>query len=211
MAVTKFGLTDLERAKYTADSTSDQSTVRVQVTSQPIDVNVANQPVNIRRSLETVEPFRTRFVYMTNPVGGSREQNIVGSLGAPVNFEYTFTGTVYLRRLDFVIASTNIITYLDYGLVSGGLANGVLMGYHDGTSEFSIFNAQRWIDFSHFVDDQIGHVEITENPSEDFLIASFTLNYLWKFTAGQKLFTRIRDDLSGLRYHRTSLVFLEPN
>jgi hypothetical protein len=141
---------------------------------------------------------------------GSREQNVSGSLGTPVDFSIPFATRTLLRRLDIVLVSNNDITLMDYGLVSGGLTNGVQFIRKSPTAvETEIFNFQRLIEFGHFVDAQINSIEITENPTENIWIGSVTLDPMWDFAAGSSLITRIRDDLSLIAYHRTSVLLLE--
>ena len=153
--------------------------------------------------------FNYRFEYFKNSIGQS-DQNIDGS-ALPVDFYFDVQKKSYVRRIDFVIASTNIISTLDYGLISGGLMNGVDVIRSDPSQpESLIFNVKRFIEFGHFVDGQISQVHFMENPTENILIASVTLEPIMPLNEGTRFITRIRDNLSGLRYHRTSLLLLEP-
>lgn len=194
--MTKQGLTDLERGKYLPDGTNEYSVVRV---AQVLDTG--GFPGDTSSPNYVWSYFRT--------AGNSREQNIDGSV-TPVDFEITFAVNTYLKRIDFVCSSVNIVSMLDYGSISGGLTNGVQMIKKVGATETVLFNVQRWIEYGHFVDDQLGQIEHQENPTEDLVVASCNFNPLWKFEAGTKLITRIRDNLSILRYHRTSILAVEP-
>lgn len=192
--MTKQGLTDLERGKYLPDGDNEYSVVRVAKTLESGGVPGGGNFRYVWRYFETS--------------GGSREQNVNGSV-TPVNFEISFVSTTFLRRLDVVCSAVNIISTLDYGSISGGLPTGLLLAWSDGVTETQIFNAQRWIHYGHFVDDQLGQLENQENPTEDVVVASCTFEPVWKFEAGSKLITRVRDDMTILRYHRTSILALE--
>jgi len=196
--VTKYGLTDLERAKYLPGSTSAFSTVRVQPSGSSIT------PV------ETGLNYQFKYFRIGGTPVGSREQNVVGSLAVPVDFSVPFAVRTLLRRLDIVIVSNNDITLLDYGAISGGLTNGVqFIRKSPSAVETVIFTFQRLIELGHYVDAQINSIEITENPTENIWIGSVTLDPMWDFAAGSSLITRIRDDLSLIAYHRTSVLLLE--
>lgn len=194
--MTKQGLTDLERGKYLPDGNNQYSVVRV---AQVLDTGGFPG--------DTTSPNYVWQYFQTS--GGSREQNIDGSV-TPVDFEITFATKTYVKRIDFVACSVNIVSTLDYGSIAGGLPNGIQMIKKVGATETVLFNCQRWIEYGHFVDDQLGQIEHQENPTEDIVIASCTFVPLWRFEAGTKLITRIRDNLSILRYHRTSILAVEP-
>jgi len=190
----KQGLTDLERGKYLPDGDHEYSVVRVAKTLES-----GGNPGG--------ENFAYRWRYF-EASGGVQNQNVNGSV-TPVDYEITFPSDAFLRRLDIVCVATNIISTLDYGSISGGLPNGLLILRSDGLTETTLFNAKRWVEYGHFVDDQLGQIEHQENPTEDVVIASCTFEPVWKFAAGTKLITRVRDDLSILRYHRTSVLTVE--
>lgn len=192
--MTKQGLTDLERGKYLPGGNNTFSVVR---TAKVLDSG----------GFPDGSSFNYVWKYF-EAVGGVINQNVNGSVN-PVDYEIPFATETYLRRLDVVCSSVNIISNIDYGSISGGLTNGVQLLRSDGVTETQIFNARRWIEFGHFVDDQLGQIEHQENPTEDVVIASCTFEPIWRFAPGSKLITRIRDDLSILRYHRTSILALE--
>jgi hypothetical protein len=196
--VTKYGLTDLERGKYLPGGTNAFSTVRVQPTGTSVI------------PLETGLNYSLKYFRSGGLPAGSREQNVVGSLGVPVDFSIPFVTRTMLRRLDIVLVSNNDITLMDYGAISGGLANGVqFIRKSPSAVETVIFTFQRLIEFGHFVDAQINSIEITENPTENTWIGSVTFDPMWDFAAGSSLITRIRDDLSLITYQRTSVLILE--
>lgn len=196
--MTKQGLTDLERGKYLPGGTNLSSTVRVQPTGSSIT------PV------ETGLNYQFKYFRIGGTPSGSREQNVVGSLAVPVDFTVPFTVRTLLRRLDIVIVSNNDITLLDYGAVSGGLTNGVqFIRKSSAAVETVVFNFQKYIEYGHYVDGQINNVEFVQNPTENIWIGSVTLEPMWDFPAGSSLITRIRDDLSLIAYHRTSVLLLE--
>jgi hypothetical protein len=194
----KYGITDLERAKYLPGATSASSTVRVQPTGSSIT------PV------ESGLNYSFKYFRSGGLPAGSREQNVSGSLGTPVDFSVPFAVRTLLRRLDVVIVSNNDITLMDYGAIPGGLTNGVQFIRKSAAAvETEIFNFQRLIEFGHYVDGQINSIEITENPTENTWIGSVTLDPMWDFPAGSSLITRIRDNLTIFPYHRTSVLLLE--
>lgn len=196
--MTKQGLTDLERGKYLPGGNNLSSTVRV----QPIGSSIT--PV------ENGLNYQFKYFRIGGSPSGSREQNVVGSLGIPVDFSIPFAVRTLLRRLDIVIVSNNDITLLDYGAISGGLTNGVQFIRKSALAvETVIFNFQKYIEYGHYVDGQINNVSFVQNPTENIWIGSVTLDPMWDFPAGSSLITRIRDDLSLIAYHRTSVLLLE--
>lgn len=194
--MSKQGLTDLERGKYLPNGTNDYSVVRV---AQVLDTGGFPG--------DTTSPNYVWKYFLTT--GNSKDQNIDGSV-TPIDFEITFAVNTYLRRIDFVCSATNIISILDYASISGGLTNGIQLIKKVGNVETVLFNIKRWVDYGHFSDTEVMENEHQENPTEDTLKASCFFNPLWKFDAGTKLITRIRDDLRILNHHQTSIVALEP-
>jgi len=153
--------------------------------------------------------FNYRFRYFRNTLD-QVDQNIDGSI-LPVDFTIEVEKKSYVRRIDFVACSVNIISLLDYGLISGGLPLGVQLIRQDELEpEQVLLNVQRFIEYGHLVDGQISQIKIMENPTENILIASVTFDPIMPMLPGTKLITRIRDDLHNLRYHRTSILLLEP-
>ncbi len=188
---------DLERGKFLPGGTYQLSTVRV----QPIGSAVT--PV------ESGLNYVFKYFRAGGTISGSREQNINGSV-TPQDFSIPIAVRTLMRRLDIVIVSSNDISLMDYGMISGGLSNGVQFIRKSPTNvETVIFNFQRYIEFGHFTDGQINSVEITENPTENIWIASVTFDHMWDLPAGSSLITRVRDDLTPIDYQRTSVVLLE--
>lgn len=108
------------------------------------------------------------------------------------------------------MVSNNDVTTLDYGAISGGLANGVQFIRKTAAAvETVIFTFQKYIELGHYVDGQINNVSFLQNPTENIWIGSITLDPMWDFAAGTSLITRIRDDLTLMSYHRTSVLLLE--
>jgi len=133
----KYGLTDLERGKYLPGGTNSYSVVRVSTTLDVAGGNSGSSYV-----------YKWRYF---QAAGNVRDQNVNGSV-TRVDYEIIFIGDTYLRRLDIVCAATNIVSTLDYGSISGGLPNGLQLIRYDGAIEKVMFNAQRWIEYGHFVE-----------------------------------------------------------
>lgn len=193
----RIAIPDLERGKFLPGGTYVSSTVRVQPTGAAIT------PV------ETGLNYAFKYFRQGGSPTGSRSQNINGSL-TPVDFSVPFAVRTLVRRIDIVIVSANDVSLRDYGMISGGLTNGVqLLRKSAAAVETEIFNFQRFIELGHYVDGQINSIEITENPTENIFIGSVTLDPMWDMEAGSSMITRIRDDLTPILYQRTSVLLLE--
>jgi hypothetical protein len=191
-------ITDLEVGKFLPGGNYASSTVRVQPTGYSV------------LPIQTGLNYALKYFRVGGLPAGSREQNILGSLGTPVDFSIPFATRTMLKRLDIIMVTNNDITLMDYGPISGGLTNGTqFIRKSPSAVETEIFNFQRIIEYGHFVDAQINSIEITENPTENTWIGSVTFDPMWDFAAGSSLITRVRDDLTLIAYHRTSVLVLE--
>lgn len=191
-------LPDLEIGKFLPGGNAASSTVRVQPTGTSI------------KPVESGLNYQFKYFRSGGLPAGSREQNVVGTLAVPVDFSVPFAVRTLLRRLDIVMVSNNDVTTLDYGAISGGLANGVQFIRKTAAAvETVIFTFQKYIELGHYVDGQINNVSFLQNPTENIWIGSITLDPMWDFAAGTSLITRIRDDLTLMSYHRTSVLLLE--
>lgn len=187
-----YGLTDLERGKYLPGGTNVSSTVRVQQTGYP------TRPVE--NYLYQVEYLKTS----SNVI----DQDVDGSV-TPVDYLFSWPTQVYVNQLTVCVVGLNMASVMDYFNIAGGLTNGILLYAMEGAFERPIFTIKRTIELSHASTQGISTNQIQGNTSEDIFIANMVFPYDSVMGGTRKLGMRVRDNLSSLRYQRSSVIFRE--
>jgi hypothetical protein len=203
---------DLERGKFLPGGTADSSTVRVQHDG-PIVVQEITDP--IRQQDYSVVPHETythSLRYLLN--GSSPDQNVSGSLGVPVNFQTTATTRSLVHSIDIVIVARNLISVMDYGVITGGLTNGVQIIRKVGAVETVFFTIRRMIEYSHpSIAGAFQSISLRSNATEDAIIVSIILKDPVIMQAGDSLIIRIQDNITlataGIAYQRASVLLKE--
>lgn len=228
----RIGLTDLERAKYYPESTIEESTVRVRP-DQPIEVSTVGNVINIE-NLESVDlvdvvteiatplthqdysvvPHETYSHYLRYLLNGSSsDQNVDGSV-TPVDFATTAATRSLIASFDIVIVARNLGSVLDYGIISGGLTNGLQIIKKVGVTETVFFNIRRLVEFAHpSTSGSYQAISLKSNATEDLIIVSIILKDPVIMQTGDQLIMRVRDNLtevtSGIAYQRATVLLKE--
>lgn len=158
------------------------------------------------------EAYTHSLRYFLN--GSSADQNISASIGSPVDFSVVATTRSMIHSIDVVMVVRNLVTVLDYGVIAGGLANGVQIIRKVGGIETVFFNIRRLIEYAHpSIAGAYTNISIKSNATEDVLIASIVLKDPVIAQTGDSLIIRIRDNLtlatSGIAYQRGSVLLKE--
>lgn len=224
MAVRYVGLTDLERAKYTEDSTVDASTVRVSINgSTPIPIE-GTVPVDVQNAPHVVQDtypilpdkaIAHRIHYFTD--GGSPDQHLaIGTLAAPVVFRFTATKRSVIDRIDlgivFAFPDSSAVSIMDYGTLLGGLTNGIQFVSNKSGTEEVIFTIQRMVHWTHFTRTGMNlPIDVKGQNSEQFFQVSLNLRNIFYIDPGQYIAFKIRDSMLGigLIYQRASVLVEE--
>lgn len=157
------------------------------------------------------ETYTHSLSYFLN--AGSADQNVNGSV-TPVDFTLTATMRSLIHSIDIVMVIRNLLTVLDYGIVSGGLTNGVQIIRKIGLVETVVFTVRRLIEYAHpSIAGAYTNISLKSNATEDVLIASIVLKDPVVMQTGDSLIIRIRDNLtlatSGIAYQRGSVLLKE--
>ena len=182
------------------------------VTTVAAVTNITNP---IRQSDYSVVPHETythALRYLLN--AGSPDQNVSGSLAVPVSFSTTATTRSLVHSIDIVIVARNLVSVLDYGVISGGLTNGVQIIRKVGAVETVFFTIKRLVEYAHpSIAGAFQTVSIKSNATEDLIIVSIILKDPVIMQTGDELIIRIRDNLtlatSGIAYQRASVLLKE--
>lgn len=177
-------LQDLERGKFTDDSTKTFASVRV-------------------RDDHHLEPFHEFLVES----GGSKDQTINGSV-TPVDFEYTFSEGAILTTITLIMSEKNIGSLLDYGSIAGGLTNGIRISHVDPDGTESVYGSiKRNVDFGHLGLTGQSVVSLVGNTNEDVFAMDLRFSDGFILEAGSIVRIRIQDDLTTIDYQEASIVF----
>lgn len=173
---------------------------------------ITNPVTNADYSVVPHETYTHSLRYFLN--AGSADQNVSATIGVPVDFTVTATTRSLIHSIDIVMVIRNLLTTLDYGIVSGGLTNGVQIIRKIGLVETVIFTIRRLIEYAHpSIAGAYTNISLKSNATEDVLIASIVLKDPVVVQTGDSLIIRIRDNLtlatSGVAYQRGSVLMKE--
>jgi len=145
--------------------------------------------------------------------GASDDMSVDGSV-TPVDFEFApGPGEVfYLEFITFGLDDTGNTDPDKYGAIAGGLTNGTQVILDQNTTEYEIVNLQNNGDIITSFNFAVAQFESGGfgNFSKGFVAKMvFATNITLKGDDNDKVIVRVRDDLSGLTWHRSSIQIWE--
>jgi len=193
--------------KLAQDLSSPHSTDYI--TSSDVPTNKRAMDVNMRD--ESVVHFCRSL--RINDTAASRDMNVVGTLSIPVDFIIgpTATGEVWkLTHMAMAIQDGGTLDPTDYGAIST-LANGTDIIQDIGGTEHLLVNLNQNTDIINqfgaafnFVGSQGGFLNDTKIY---FGMHVFHPQPTFSFNDGDRLISRVQDDLSSIALHYTTALF----
>ncbi len=141
--------------------------------------------------------------------GSSKEMDVNGS-GTPDVFSYTASGVEYVDKVTMLLQDPGSMDVRDFGSISGGLSNGLLIEYQSVGSIIQFANLEDNGDiattFSNFWAPVNGEDGLGFLDDEDTIVASYIFPQPIELESGDFFRATVRDNLNGISFLRMSIM-----